>query len=271
MNHLAPNTRAVPSTLTLTLTLTLTIPLALPAAAMPARSLVPSSHALPDGLDAASFRRALVEAAEAWNRSGCLPFALEVSAPAPHRLAQEDGRNVVVFRPGDWCHNERCGAGRTFPTRAAAMTTVYPEGGGVREVREADIELNAASFDWTLDEEDDRPHGTGRQIAPLEAVLAHELGHLLGLRDTCGSEHGGRAKARASCSADERESLMFSGSTRTAPSPWDRDQLCAAFGTVPRAARGPLATLWRMLALAAIGSAAAGLLFLALRRRRPPA
>ncbi len=93
------------------------------------------------------------------------------------------------------------------------MTTVYPRGAGPGSVREADVELNAVYLSWK--------DGAGANpVAPLRAILIHELGHVLGFPDAC--QQGG-------CSVEEIGSVMRSESYATKLSAWDVKRLCGAF------------------------------------------
>jgi hypothetical protein len=56
-----------------------------------------------------------------------------------------------------------------------------------------------------------------RRQASLRVVLAHEIGHLLGLRDACAAVHG--KPAPASCA--DRDSIMFAPAQLDAPSAKD--------------------------------------------------
>ncbi len=167
----------------------------------------------------------------------CTSVNLSVGAIVNARLAHQDGLNLVVFRPGPWCHNERCGHTTTFPLRAAAMTTTYPARATPTLVQEADIELNAANFAWTETDDQRRPR------APLDAVLVHELGHVLGFEDVCLGDDGRRT---ADCSDEERASVMNPGSRKTALTAFDVARLCKAYP--PAAASEPAAgTPWFLI------------------------
>lgn len=178
-------------------------------------TLVPSELDLPDGFSATQFRDALTSAAARWSYPAvaCTSVVIEVDAAASRRRTERDGRWLFVFRKSRWCHNEQCGPGTTYPRLAAAMTTVYDETASAG-VAEADVELNASAFE-------------GAASAPLVPVLAHEIGHVLGFQDTCGTRHG--AGPDPGCPRDELESIMLSGSSREQLTGWDIQRLCSRF------------------------------------------
>jgi len=195
------------------------------AAAIARVTLVPSSLDLPDNLRAEQFREALLTASQRWSypEVACTSVAIEVAETAARRRTERDGRSLFVFRSRRWCHNEQCGPGRTFPRLAAAMTTVYDTPSSTGGPGESDVELNTSAFDWS--------HGTSltsaQPVAPLIPVLVHEIGHILGFQDTCGTRHGVRPDP--GCPPNELESVMLSGSNREQLSAWDVARLCSRF------------------------------------------
>jgi hypothetical protein len=155
--------------------------------ARPQRDVVLTPSALlPPGspVTAERLRAALEKAGRAWSypQVPCTSVKVSTAAASPQRLAQEDGVNLIVLRWRNWCHNDRCGATRTYPLRAAGMTTVYPRGATGANVREGDIELNAVSTRWLSSETHDGPS--------LDSVLLHEVGHILGFSDLGALPHG---------------------------------------------------------------------------------
>lgn len=190
-------------------------------------TLTPSSTALVPGWSAESYRRALEAAAESWSFPAieCTSVKLVVGPARPIWRVREDGLNLVAFRRGDWCHNERCGPTSTFPTRAMAMTTAYPEGASGSRVREGDIEINAVSFRFSQGERGG--DGPGSWTVPLQAVLVHEIGHVLGLEDVCHAGHGRFTAKGGECSAAEREQAMYAPALLMRPTALDARALCA--------------------------------------------
>lgn len=214
--------------------------------------LQPTRHALPPGINEAALRRGLIDAAETWTRAAapCALPPIQVSDSTDAWRSNDDGVSLVAFRGEAWCYNGLC-TRAAYPRSAAAMTTVRASSEGI--IGEADIELNAVHFDWaTGDALDGDAHGGAgssgdagdgdalrarplkeRPRLPLRRVLVHELGHVLGLRDRCGTHAGPHgAKQGHSCSPDEADSVMVVASGRDAPTRRDVQELCALYQRV---------------------------------------
>jgi hypothetical protein len=174
-----------------------------------------SNTSLPAGVGEREVLAALADSARVWSYPAVACSAVEISVGRSTRLrlVEPDVTNLVVFRTETWCHNERCGAARTFPFAAAAMTTLHPSAPGF--VR-GDIELNGVSYGWNASSLQ-----RTRQ-ASLRVVLTHEIGHLLGLRDACAAVHG--KPAPASCA--DRDSIMFAPAQLDTPTAKDLAALC---------------------------------------------
>jgi hypothetical protein len=197
--------------------------------------ITPSTCDLPPGWSIDRFREALQRAADAWSFPN-VPCAtkLVVGEPQAEWRATRDGKNLVAFRGKSWCHNERCGPSSTFPLRAMAMTSTYPSETS-RPPEEADVELNAVSFQLTPGAGGSSP-ASPQWSVPLEPVLVHEIGHVLGLPDVCGAHR--RASGRpviTACPAEDRQRVMFAANLNTRPTPADVAELCRLYPTVDTA------------------------------------
>lgn len=115
----------------------------------------------------AKFHESIVQAAEKWNKALGKNVLLVDTADIPKGPVQafKDTQNIIYFY-GDWEADK--------PTEQA-RTSVYWIGD---EIKEADIRVNAKDFkfyDVTLQEK-------GPTKISLEALLIHEMGHVLGLK-----------------------------------------------------------------------------------------
>lgn len=131
--------------------------------------------AVPEGPLAARLRDATRGAARRW--AAATGVTIEVADATDVRpRASEDGINRVLLRSRRWCPDDSSLPCHD-PTRSA-LTQLYtrPRAGsaGGSEIIEADIEINAVHFDWR-----------SLPVHSLDAVLLHELGHVLGLDHTC--------------------------------------------------------------------------------------
>lgn len=187
--------------------------------------LIPSTTDLPAGLSPADWQSNIAAAADSWNAvlSTCSDLRLDVGAPTQEWLARDDGQTILVFRTRSWCHNERCGPLTTYPLGAMAMTSTYPERATGGQVRGADVEFNGRALrlhagQWNFFTPD------GRGAISLEAVIRHELGHVLGLPDPCEADRasGGTERFKA-CLRAAPESVMLGANRITAG---DTAQVC---------------------------------------------
>ena len=190
--------------------------------------LTPSTHELPPGWSVDQFRDVVQRAADKWTFPN-IPCGVKVTVAetSPAWRATEDGTNLIVFRGLTWCHNERCGPQSTFPLRATGMTTTHPKDAIGRAVVEADVEINGVAFRYGGNA-GAVPESEGvKWSVSLESVLVHEIGHVLGLPDACGTQR--RASGRpitSDCASGDRLRVMFPTGLRDTLAPEDVRQLC---------------------------------------------
>jgi hypothetical protein len=147
--------------------------------------LVPVAPASRTGVSVAELRAELEMAADVWNRALERRRAprLRVGAEREAALVRQDGVSVIILQSVRWCPTDAREQDDCYDKRRSAITHLYPVDapGSARdgEISEADIEVNAVDFRWTAD----RKRADG--VSPLRAVLAHELGHVLGLDHPC--------------------------------------------------------------------------------------
>lgn len=109
----------------------------------------------------------VARAAEQWSLPLCSAVRFEIAGSTGAGLAP-DGQNTILCIDHDW----NCGAG------AAGCSLWIPRQAG--ETPENDIALNAADLVWR----EGGPDATQSGIIDPVGVLAHELGHMLGLAHT---------------------------------------------------------------------------------------
>lgn len=196
-------------------------------------AITPSSQNLPHGLSRWDWVEVVASAARKWSYPTvqCTSAQLVVGSLRDWRTVGDDDVNLVVFREHVWCKNERCGREGQFSSRAMAMTQTYPDGARGDRIRGADIELNSVNF---LFQQSEPPTDqatslstSDKPIVKLEAVVLHELGHVLGLEDKCAAAFG--KYPGATCSSDDTNSVMFAPAQHLELAASDVAALCALY------------------------------------------
>jgi len=169
-----------------------------------------STSELPRGMTATEVAASARRAARLWT-APCSSLTIDIATEPTYRRTAEDGVSSIAFRRRAWCRDGNRDAARCYEPEALAMTTLYRANKqGTQQIVEADIELNAFYFDWAS--------GGAGEKKPLDLVLAHELGHSLGLAHNCDdgaeilplhSSSGAPLERCEKASASVREALMF--------------------------------------------------------------
>jgi hypothetical protein len=174
----------------------------------------------PRGVSSAAVMRELAGASESWRQS-CSDFGLQLAGTSSSAPASGDGANGVAFLRAGWTE-------LGLPADVAGTTDLLfrQAADGSWEIEEADILLNDRDFAWEVDPAD------GAAARRIRAVVAHEMGHALGLLHPC--ELGGSDDA-PSCDMSFESALMYPVYLEpplTAPELDDAAGFCALYGAV---------------------------------------
>jgi hypothetical protein len=160
------------------------------------------------GLTPAQFDQVARDTLAAWSlpRIGCTSLNLSWVRASGEPEAAFDSVNSIVVRRDRFCNQDLC----YDPAALAITTTTVSRTGGIRD---ADIEINAANFQWAI-LDGSRVNGGQHD---LESVLLHETGHFIGLDHNCANgpgpapiDHQGMmAPSCIGASAEVRAAVMF--------------------------------------------------------------
>lgn len=147
---------------------------------------------------------ALRSAAAIWNDAleGCGAPRFSISStPLSRPAIREDLVSEVLFHEREWCPPHAVDSDECHDREVQASTHLYPtlRPGAPSDgaLREADLEINGVDFHWS-----DR--GEEAMTLSLEAMLVHELGHMLGLTHPCAPRNSPERKAgEATVSCDD--------------------------------------------------------------------
>jgi hypothetical protein len=133
-------------------------------------------HQEADVIGAAELRAVLERGMAVWNASACTSGAFETVGATDRPAQLGDGRNTVQWVHSDW-------SAYGGPRAAAATLTMFRNQAGDYSLVDADIYLNGERA-WDAE-----------MLDQIEGVLAHELGHALGLAHPC-EEDGAQGAPR---------------------------------------------------------------------------
>jgi hypothetical protein len=185
---------------------------------------------------------AVSAAAAAWSggQNACTFLGITAQSstdPAPR--AHYDGNNVVVFLRDSFCAADDPPGTCSYDPTALAISSVFVSTAS-GQIRDVDIEVNARYFAWTDVDTDPSPAGK----FDLQDELTHEMGHLIGLDDSCYTPANGVARPLdnlgqpspdcATASAAVRATTMFpsmlaASASRRTLEPDDVQGLCDTY------------------------------------------
>jgi hypothetical protein len=105
------------------------------------------------------------------------------------QVCGRDGTNRIIMRIDEWCRDPADTTKNCHDMNAVALTTVFsrmspglPDDG---KILEADIEINAVNFGWTVIPDGPVSGRVDPNLYDLTAALTHETGHFIGLDHAC--------------------------------------------------------------------------------------
>lgn len=171
-----------------------------------------SNSALPSRVTREQMETALASSLDAWATSECSSIKPFFAGWTENLPLTKDGQNTIAWTR-DW-------AKLGFPSGVPGNTDMQYRGHDDRwDIAEADVYLDASSYDWTT---------TAGEDTSVQAVLTHELGHALGLLHPCepGGEDDAPACERVSKEVEATAMYPYYSSSQTALSEDDSAGLC---------------------------------------------
>lgn len=169
---------------------------------------------VPTSLNAIQAHEAIAKAFQAWTSQDCASLTLDARALTSSPPAHGDGRNTVGWI-SDWPWEQ------SGPHSIGTTDITFGQrSDGSWEILEADILLNA-NVSWSLSP-------SGPNVADVFGVVAHEVGHFIGLAHPC--ELDGSSGAPA-CGPEHDSSLLHPAYRKLAsvPNEDDRAGACALY------------------------------------------
>lgn len=162
---------------------------------------------------------ALAAAAERWNRALSVCRTPRLRANVQHLdapVVRDDLVNSVVLHEKRWCPPGSVQPDECYPSGLVGRTHLYPrlveQSSADGELAGADVEVNGVGQSWLTE-------SSPAARLKLEAILLHELGHVLGLDHPCGpnSEYSRPGRPIVDCDAQGLDSQVMQPSWPATP------------------------------------------------------